>query len=113
MQTKNSSIIISPNNISCYHYDPDHSIDATRYCVNDMINSNYCLKNSTIIKKVIFNNPRTIVIWGDNTKTIVKKEKDDIWDPEKGLAMAIVKKYFGKTSIIKKWTEKLSEEKGE
>jgi hypothetical protein len=49
------------------------------------------------IKKVIFNNPATIVIWSDNTKTIVKKQKGDRWDKEKGLAMCIVKKLFGNT----------------
>lgn len=46
------------------------------------------------IKKVIFNNPATIVIWSDNSKTIVKADKED-FDPEKGLAMAITKKALG------------------
>lgn len=47
------------------------------------------------IKKVIFNNPATIVFWADGTKTVVKAQGDDKFDPEKGLAMAISKKYFG------------------
>ena len=47
------------------------------------------------IKKVIFNPPATIVIWSDDSKTIVKCEKDDKFDPEIGLAMAIARKYFG------------------
>lgn len=46
----------------------------------------------TAIKKVIFNNPATIVYWNDNTKTVVKANKDDVFDPEFGLAMAITKK---------------------
>ncbi|MCM1363425.1 MAG: hypothetical protein NC215_00375 [Ruminococcus sp.] len=46
------------------------------------------------IKKVIFNYPATIVIWEDNTKTVVKVH-DESFDPEKGLAMAIAKKAFG------------------
>lgn len=49
----------------------------------------------TKIKKVIFNNPVTIVIWADGTKTRVRCGKDDVFDPEKGLAMAISKYFFG------------------
>ena len=40
------------------------------------------------IKKVIFNDPATIVLWSDGTKTVVKAEGEP-FDPEKGLAMAI------------------------
>ena len=47
------------------------------------------------IKKVIFNNPATIVIWADETKTVVKAQNNEIFDPEKGLAMAITKKALG------------------
>lgn len=46
------------------------------------------------IKKVIFNDPVTVVLWNDGTKTIVKCEGEE-FDPEKGLAMAIAKKYLG------------------
>lgn len=62
---------------------------------------------SKFIKKVIFNEPATIVFWYDGTKTVVKCGKDDIWDPEKGLAMAVTKKFFGNEGfyydIFKKW----------
>lgn len=47
------------------------------------------------IKKVIFNDPATIVYWIDETKTVVKAGEGTIFDPEKGLAMAISKKFFG------------------
>lgn len=47
------------------------------------------------IKKVIFNNPDTIVYWEDGSKTVVKAQKGDEWNPEKGLAMAIVKGLYG------------------
>ena len=46
------------------------------------------------IKDVIFNNPATIVLWSDGTKTVVKAENEE-FDPEKGLAMAIAKKALG------------------
>ena len=47
------------------------------------------------IKNVIFNDPATIVLWSDGTKTVVKCGENDIYDPEKGLAMAVAKKYLG------------------
>lgn len=60
-----------------------------------------------IITKVIFNGPATIVFWKDKTKTVVKCDKDDVFDSEKGLAMAISKKFFGNKgnyyNVIKKW----------
>lgn len=50
------------------------------------------------IKKVIFNDPATIVLWSDGTKTVVKRCYDEIFDMEKGLAMAIAKKAMGNTT---------------
>lgn len=47
------------------------------------------------IKDVIFNDPATIVFWADGTKTVVKCQNDEPYDPEKGLAMAISKKALG------------------
>ena len=47
------------------------------------------------IKKVIFNNPATIVYWNDGTKTVVKCQKGDTFSKELGLAMAISKKFLG------------------
>jgi hypothetical protein len=66
------------------------------------------------IKNVIFNDPATIVFWEDGTKTIVKCQDGDIFDPEKGLTMAISKKALGNKgnycNELKKW---LPEEKDE
>lgn len=60
------------------------------------------------IKKVIFNNPATIVCWTDGSKTVVKAN-DEPFDPEKGLAMAISKRALGNKSNFnnefKKWIE--------
>ena len=53
------------------------------------------------IEKVIFNDPATIVFWNDGTKTVVKCQEDDTFDPEKGLAMCIVKKMFGLKDFYK------------
>lgn len=68
------------------------------------------------IKKVVFNEPATIVLWEDGTKTVVKAQ-DEEFDPEKGLAMAISKKALGNKgnycNEIKKWTEPYEEEMAE
>jgi hypothetical protein len=62
------------------------------------------------IKDVIFHDPATIVKWADGTKTVVKAQEGDIYDPEKGLAMAITKKALGNkgdyNNEIKKWLSK-------
>lgn len=59
------------------------------------------------IHKVIFNNPCTIILWFDKTKTIVKCGENEKYDPEKGMAMAISKKFLGNKGnyyeIFKKW----------
>lgn len=51
--------------------------------------------NKITIKDVIFNPPATIVLWSDGSKTVVRTQNDDAYDPEKGLAMAISKRFLG------------------
>lgn len=58
-------------------------------------NKMYANNVSLTIKNVIFNDPATIVFWMDGTKTVVKCQEGDMYDPEKGLAMAISKKALG------------------
>lgn len=53
--------------------------------------------NEIQIRDVIFNDPATIVLWEDGTKTVVKCLPDEMYDKEKGLAMAICKKTMGNT----------------
>ena len=80
------------------------------YC--NILNSTYGIGSSHIpeIKNVIFNNPATIVFWEDGTKTVVKCQDGDEFDPEKGLAMAIAKKAYGNKgnycNKMKKWLPK-------
>ena len=73
-------------------------VSALTYSVNDCIDTwkNYKEEVATMvkfeIKDVIFNNPATIVLWADGTKTVVKCQGKDKFDPEKGLAMCFAKK---------------------
>ena len=57
------------------------------------------LKESDI-KDVIFNGPATVILWKDGTRTVVKcqDEDKDLYSPEAGIAIAIMKKAFGNKS---------------
>ena len=71
------------------------------------------------IKDVIFNPPATIVFWNDNTKTVVRAQGDDIYDPEKGIAIAYSKKMLGNkydyyhtfAHYLKKWEKQQNGER--
>ena len=55
------------------------------------------------VKKIIFNGPKTIVLWTDGTKTIVSMSKDETnFDPEAAFCAAYTKKMFGTNSKIKR-----------
>jgi hypothetical protein len=66
----------------------------------------------TILKKVVFHNPATIVIWNDGSKTVVKCQEGtgDTYNPELGLAMCIIKKLCGNkgnyNDVFTKWLPK-------
>ena len=92
------------NRIGCY--PPEITFDGVfisdypsynRYVAKDIIN-------------VIFHDPATIVFWNDGSKTVVKTQNGEPYDPEKGIAMAIVKKKYGNKGSyfnnIKTWTDK-------
>lgn len=57
------------------------------------------------IEKVIFNEPATIVLWEDGTKTVVKCMEGDTYSQEMGLAMCICKKALGEQyhKVFKEW----------
>lgn len=89
-----------------------HNSKMLEYAANDvetiktLYNKIYKLEQK-YIKNVIFNDPATIVFWNDGTKTVVKVTDNETFDPEKGLAMAIAKGYFGNHgnyyNEFKKW----------
>lgn len=84
--------------------------DYMKTCLLDSSLYAYFKPNNTNlpgIKDVIFNEPATIVIWSDGTKTVVKCQEGEGYDPEKGMAMAISKKALGNKGnyceVFKKW----------
>lgn len=85
--------------------------DITRDFWNKITATNSTKEPLPEIKNVIFNNPATIVFWADGTKTVVQCQGDDIYDPEKGLAMAMCKKMLGNKHeyyhTFKHWMKKV------
>ena len=53
------------------------------------------------IKDIIINDPATIILWKDGTKTVVKCQNEDTFDPGTGIAMAILKKLYGNSGFYK------------
>jgi hypothetical protein len=74
----------------------------------------YVANNPFEIEKVYFNNPVTVVLWADGTKTIVRCQEGDTYSKETGLALCFAKKALGNKSnfndVFHKW---IPEEKNE
>ena len=90
--------------------------DETVMCKNNCPYQHMILEDSRLLKsklpiieRVIFNDPATIVFWSDGTKTVVKAQDGEEFDPEKGLAMAMSKKALGNCGYyfeeFKKWID--------
>ena len=58
-------------------------------------NENFGTYSITMFDRVIYNDPATIILWKDGTKTVAKCMEGEEYDPEKGFAMAVLKKLFG------------------
>lgn len=114
---------LSGNMHTGYTYEPTkkeieymkNDVKATTTAYNKMYkNKSPRQKALERIKKVIFNDPCTIVLWNDGTKTVVKCGEDDVFDPEKGLAMAISKYFFDNkgyfNDVFKKFVQEEKDE---
>ena len=62
--------------------------------IRENITENRGRKNAQL-QKVVFHDPATIVYWTDGTKTVVKCQPGDTFDPLKGFLMAFFKKACG------------------
>ena len=59
-------------------------------------------KNQSNIERVIFNDPATIIIWKDGTKTVVKCQEGDTYNKETGFVMCYLKKLLGNDNTFNK-----------
>ena len=114
MRNDNSYVNAYTKAIADYFSRKDNLTTEDRATAKCLINSIYGMvsmpTDTVFLKNVIYNDPATIAFWSDGTKTIVKAQPGDIFDPEKGLAMAIAKKACGNTgnyyNSFKKWLPK-------
>ena len=60
-------------------------------------------------RKLIVNGPATIVLWSDGTKTVSKCNKDEPFDPEKGVAIAIAKRFVSGNKLHRMFDDALSQ----
>lgn len=68
------------------------------------------------IKRVIFNDPATIIFWDDGTKTVAKCCDGDKYDAEKGFCIAYLKKTLGVEQFseeLHKWVKEEADTKKE
>lgn len=93
-------------------YDVHKILNSTNFeeirQLTSMFNSRPTLPS---IKNVYFNDPVTVVLWDDGTKTIVKCQDGDTYSKEVGLSLCISKKALGNkgnyNEIFKKWVSKV------
>lgn len=102
----------------CHNYsEEDVKMTKIMYGQNVLYNKMYDQEAFVVsffdIDRVIFNNPATIVFWKDGTKTVVKANGGDVFNPEVGLMACFTKKalgnkyeYYGKfNKIINKYNK--------
>ena len=94
--------------LECYASDFDYINPLVNVSTNKKLKMNFIevikktknelyRSNKKKIKRVIFNEPYTIVIWANGEKTIVKAQDGEPYDKEKGLAMCFAKYALGNT----------------
>ena len=105
---------IYPSMMNIYDMDVASFYPTDYMVVGKCLHENIEYRLRFKIEKVIFNNPATIVIWADGSKTVVKCQEGDTFDKEKGLAMAISKRALGDKGKycdeFKKWIPEIEEE---
>lgn len=93
-------------------YGARKNAEAIGYAVHDVaatMAAHNALNNAKRfeIKKVYFNDPVTVVLWADGTKTVVKCQEGDVYSKETGLALCFAKKALGNkgnfNDIFHKW----------
>lgn len=94
---QSSSVTISPltvsyGNIPVYEIYPKTKKKYSGHLPSAIFTNAY-------IKEVIYNNPATIILWSDGTKTVSKCHSSDTYSKETGLMLCVIKKLIGSTRI--------------
>ena len=115
-RARNLDLVLSGDVLYCYVENKNEWARISTIAFTEKVQYNRIPYGFMTIKNVVFNDPATIVLWEDGTKTVVKCGEDEEFDWEKGLAMAIAKKAFGNQgnyfNQIKKWKPETEENDG-
>lgn len=87
-----------------------NDIEITKEAAKKMLNDRYGIRNAyPKAKKVYYDEAAgvTVVLWTDNTKTIVRAAKGDKHDAYLGYCAALAKKIHGTNSALKRDLEKV------
>lgn len=75
-------------------FEPVRTISQAEYEDYQRLKKNHFLG----ITKVVFNDPATVILWADGTKTIVKNMDGTEFNPYHGFCAAVTKKIIGENS---------------
>ena len=81
----------TPVTFSCNFTQSDAAKDAVKLLFDTTV--------KPVPKRIVRNGPALIVFWEDGTKTVVKCHDED-FDAEKGLAMALARKMWGRSRTV-------------
>lgn len=84
-------IVISEQSEEKFRKKYDFGGQATK---DGRIISPFAFYDLSFFKKIIFNGPATIIFWSDGSKTVVKVSDGDVFDPEMGICLATIKKFY-------------------
>lgn len=90
--------VYSANELSSYISSDIENLRKTlKEAFGELFNleENNMSRKSVEVKKVIYSGPCTIVIWADDSKTIVRCQDGDTYSKEVGLLMCLAKKVWG------------------
>lgn len=94
-----TELIVDVSNVTVEHLAqammPRITLEGSLVGMHPMIRYNISLLKA---KKVIYHYPATVVLWEDGTKTVVKCDKKDEYNPMLGLALCYMKKALGNNS---------------
>ena len=97
---------VNPNGDEAFNGETNYSVNEE--CIFVFLESEIEPVATSPIKRVIYNDPATIILWDDGTKTIAKCMEGDTYDREKGFVIAYLKKMIGNTTFrdeLIKWCE--------
>ena len=94
-----SIITVEPYNVAwenAFHAQPKVHIDGVLWGAKfGQSGSIKKVKCGPEVKRVIYNEPATVVLWADGTKTVVRCQPGDVFDRRIGFLTALAKKVYG------------------